>query len=42
MVVKKTATIVGMQGKLPVEGKVTHRKADYLYLREVLKPLIVY
>lgn len=41
MVPKKTVT-VGNKGELPVEGKLTHRKVYFIYLREVLKPLIIY
>lgn len=42
MVPKKTVTMVGNEGELPVEGKVTHRKVYFTYLREVLKSLIIY
>lgn len=42
MVPKKTVTMVGNEGELPVEGKLTHRKVYFIYLRKVLKPLIIY
>lgn len=34
--------MVGLERELLVKGKVTHRRADCLYLREVLKSLIIF